>query len=75
MIDMKLLLYLKPFNCLPKKKKKKEIRAGARLKMAFMKRVYNSYIFNIYMNKEDWASDNLQVLICHITQPNQLTLL
>ena len=30
------------------------------------------YIFNIYVYKEDLALNNLQCLICHKTQPNQI---
>ena len=29
-------------------------------------------IYLIYMNKEDLALNNLQWLICHKTQPNQI---
>ena len=31
-----------------------------------------SYILNIYMYKNDLAVNNLQWLICHKTQPNQI---
>ena len=31
-----------------------------------------SYIFKIYMFKEDLALNNLQWLICRKTQPNQI---
>ena len=33
-------------------------------------KMFTNYIYLIYMYKEDLALDNLQVLICHRTQPN-----
>ena len=42
-------------------------------KKVYKKCVYKSYIFNIYMYKEDLALNNLQKLICHKTKPNQIT--
>ena len=34
--------------------------------------IYKSYIFNMTMYKEDLALNNLQRLICHEIQPNQI---
>ena len=46
-------------------------RAQARLTMLLStKCVYKSYIYLIYMYKEDLALNNLQWLICHKTKPN-----
>ena len=39
---------------------------------SFKKCVYKSYIYLIYMYKLDLALNNLQLLICHKTQPNQI---
>ena len=43
----------------------------AHLRMLSKKCVYKSYIYLIYMYKEDLALNNLQRLICHKTQLNQ----
>ena len=34
--------------------------------------IYKSYIYLIYMYKKDLALNNLQWLICHKIQPNQI---
>ena len=47
-------------------------RALAHLRTLSIKYVYKSYIYLIYMYKEDLALNNLQWLICHKTQPNQI---
>ena len=42
------------------------------LRMLSTKCVYKSYIYLIYMYKVDLALNNLQWLICHKTQSNQI---
>ena len=64
MTDAKLwLLYSNTWNQIIVCK----IWASAYLKMLSTKRVYKSYIFNIYIYKEDLALNNLQWLTCHKT--------
>ena len=38
----------------------------------YLQNVFTNHIYLIYMYKEDLASYNLQWLICHKTQPNQI---
>ena len=53
---------MKLFNCVKK-------GAQAHLQMLSTKCVYKTYI--LYMCKQDLALNNLQLLLCHETQPNQ----
>ena len=55
---------MKPFKCV-------QIRIQACLSMLSTKCVYKSYIYSIYIYKEDLALYNLQWLIFHKIQPNQ----
>ena len=43
--------------------------------MLSTKCVYKSYIFYIYIYKQDLASKNLQWLICYKTKPNHIYLI
>ena len=36
--------------------------------------VYQSYVFDIYMHKQDLVLNNLQYLICYKTKPNETKL-
>ena len=56
------LLYSNVWNHLSVYKKRRTLS---------IKCVYKSYIYSIYMYKEDLAVNNLQWLICHKTKPNQ----
>ena len=47
-------------------------RAQARLRILSTKCDNKSYKYLINMNREDLALNNLQWLICHKTQPNQI---
>ena len=42
------------------------------LQMSLTKCVHKSYIYLIYLYKEDLALNDLQWLICHKTKPNQI---
>ena len=56
-----------------KKLKKKKERAHASLKNVIYKMCLEIlYLIYIYMYKEELALNNLQWLICHKTQPNQI---
>ena len=73
MNDVKLwLLHFNTLNHLTVCKKKK--RAQVCLRMLSTKCVYKSYVYLIYMYKENLSLNNLQWLICHKTQPYQTNL-
>ena len=48
--------------------------AQVRLRILLTKCLYKSWIYLIYMYKQDLVSNNLQWLICHKTKPNQTNL-
>ena len=71
MTDVELwLLYRKTLKHLTVCKK----RALGRLRITSTKYVYRSYIYLIYMYKQDLVLNNLQGLKCHKIKPNQTIL-
>ena len=56
---------MKPFNCVQKK-----MKSG--LFQNIIYKMYLEIIYLIYMYKKDKVLNNLQWLICHKTQPNQI---
>ena len=62
------LLYSNTWNHLTELKKK----SSGSFKKLSPKCVYKSYIYSILMYKEDLRLNNLQWLMCHKTQPNQI---
>ena len=56
--------YLETFNCVQKNE--------LQLIQKYKQNVFTNPIDLIYMYKEDLALNNLQWLICHKTQPNQI---
>ena len=59
---------MKPYNCV--KKKQKKTSSGSFKNVIYKMGLEIMYL--IYIDKKDLALDNLQWLICHKTQPNQI---
>ena len=69
MTDIKLSCYIVQKETISLCVKK---RAKSPVRMLSTKCVNKSYMSLIYMYKDYLALNNLQWLICHITQPNQI---